>query len=152
MQARMQNPILLIPDALKGVLAADKATANDDLPHVTRKLVHLRASQINACSVCVDMHAQELKKVGETDQRVFAVSAWQEAPFFTDAERAALALTEAATRLSDRTDAVPDAIWEEAARHYDEKALAALVIQIALINFFNRINTTTRQVAGEWKS
>jgi AhpD family alkylhydroperoxidase len=152
MQARMKNPILLIPDALKGVLAADESTANDDLPHVTRKLVHLRASQINACSVCVDMHSRELKKAGETDQRVFAVSAWQEAPFFTDAERAALALTEAATRLSDRTDAVPDAIWEEAARHYDEKALAALVIQIALINFFNRINATTRQVAGEWNS
>ncbi len=152
MQARMKNPILLIPDALKGVLAVDKSTANDDLPYVTRKLVHLRASQINACSVCVDMHSNELKKAGETDQRVFAVSAWQEAPFFTDAERAALALTEAATRLSDRTDAVPDAIWVEAARHYDEKALAALVIQIALINFFNRINATTRQVAGEWKS
>ena len=79
------------------------------MPTRTRKLVHLRASQINGCSVCVDMHARELKKAGETDERIFAVAAWREAPYFTDAERAALALTEAVTRLSDRADPVPDA-------------------------------------------
>jgi AhpD family alkylhydroperoxidase len=113
--------------------------------------VHLRASQINGCSVCVDMHSRELKKAGETDDRIFTVAAWREAPYFTDAERAALALTEAVTRLSDRADAVPDAIWEEATRHYDESALAALIIQIAQINVWNRLNATVRQVAGEWK-
>jgi alkylhydroperoxidase family enzyme len=96
------------------------------------------------------MHSRDLKKAGETDERLFAVAAWREAPYFTDAERAALALTEAATRLSDRADPVPDEIWDEAARHYDEPALAALIIAIANINVWNRLNVTTRQVAGEW--
>ena len=117
---------------------------------MTLELVHLRASQINGCSVCVDMHARELKKAGETDERLFAVAAWRDAPYFTDAERAALALTEAVTRLSDRPDPVPDEIWDEAARHYDEPALAALVTPDRQINVWNRLNVATRQVAGEW--
>jgi len=152
MQARMTNPIMVLPDALKALLALDKATANDDVSYVTRKLVHLRASQINGCSVCVDMHSHELKKAGESDKRIFAVGAWREAPYFTDAERAALALAEATTRLADREDPVPDKVWDEAARHYDEEALSALVIQIALINVFNRINAATRQIAGQWNA
>lgn len=90
------------------------------------------------------MHARELKQAGEKDERVFAVAAWRETPYFTDAERAALALTEATTRLSDQTDAVPDAVWDEAAGHYKERALAALILQIALINAFNRVNASTR--------
>ncbi|MER8408191.1 carboxymuconolactone decarboxylase family protein [Mesorhizobium sp. M0185] len=150
MQARLKNPVMLIPGALQALLALDKSTETADLSYVTRKLVHLRASQINGCSFCVDMHARELKKAGEKDERIFAVSAWRETPYFTDAERAALALTEAATRLADRPDAVTDAVWDEAARHYDEKALAALVVQIALINAFNRLNATTRQMVGAW--
>ena len=148
MQARMKHPVVVIPDALKALLALDKASANAAVPDTTRKLVHLRASQINGCGVCVQMHAQELKKAGETDERLFSLAAWREAIYFTDAERAALALTEAATRLSDRPDAVPDDVWDEAARHYDEPALAALTIQIALINAFNRMGVTTRQMAG----
>jgi AhpD family alkylhydroperoxidase len=150
MQARMKNPLMLVPDALKAMLALDKSTANDNLPDITRKLVHLRASQINGCSVCVEMHAAELKKAGDTDKRIFALAAWRETPYFNDAERAALALTEATTRLADRSDAVPDDVWNEAARHYDEPALAALVLQIALINAFNRVNAATRQMAGQW--
>ncbi|MER8399890.1 carboxymuconolactone decarboxylase family protein [Mesorhizobium sp. M1348] len=150
MQARLKNPVMLIPGALQALLALDKSTETADLSYVTRKLVHLRASQINGCSLCVDMHARELKKAGEKDERVFTVSAWRETPYFTDAERAALALTEAATRLADRPDPVPDAVWDEAARHFDEKALAALVVQIALINAFNRLNATTRQMVGAW--
>ncbi|CDX12386.1 Alkylhydroperoxidase like protein [Mesorhizobium sp. ORS 3324] len=150
MEARLKNPVTLIPGALQALLALDKSTEAAELPYVTRKLVHLRASQINACSVCVDMHARELKKAGEKDERIFAVSAWRETPYFTGAERAALALTEAATRLADRSDAVPDDVWDEAARHYDDKALAALVIQIALINAFNRLNAPTRQPVGVW--
>ncbi|MER8526505.1 carboxymuconolactone decarboxylase family protein [Mesorhizobium sp. M1272] len=150
MQARLKNPVVLIPGALQALLALDKSTETADLSYVTRKLVHLRASQINGCSLCVDMHARELKKAGEKDERIFAVSAWRETPYFTDAERAAMALTEAATRLADRPDPVPDAVWDEAARHYDEKALAALVVQIALINAFNRLNATTRQMVGAW--
>src|SRR5207248_6213376 len=120
------------------------------VPARTIGLVQLRASQINGCSVCVDMHARDLKRAGETDERLFAVAAWRDAPYFTDAERAALALTESITRLSDRPDPVPDDVWNEAARHYDEQALAALVIAIATINVWNRLNVATRQVAGEW--
>ena len=150
MQARMSNPALFVPGALSALIALDTSTQHADLPDVTRKLVHLRASQINGCGVCVDMHARELKQAGESDERLFAVAAWRETPYFSDAERAALALTEAVTRLSDRPDPVSDAIWDEASRHYDEPALAALVIQIALINAFNRLNVATKQVAGAW--
>ena len=110
MQARMKNPAMILPEAMGALHALDRSTKNDDLPFVTRKLVHLRASQINGCSVCVDMHAHELKKAGESDKRIFTVSAWREAPYFTDAERAALALTEATTRLSDQSDHIPDEI------------------------------------------
>jgi len=100
--------------------------------------------------VCVDMHARDMKRAGETDERLFAVAAWRDAPYFTDAERAALALAEALTRLDDRADAVPDDVWNEAARHYDERELSALLLSIALINVWNRLNVATRQVAGEW--
>jgi AhpD family alkylhydroperoxidase len=138
------------PDTMNAIGTLIKATRKGGVPSATLELVHLRASQINGCSACVYGGAQSAKKAGETDERLFAVAAWREAPFFTDAERAALALTEAATRLSDRADPVPDAIWEEAARHYDEQGLAALVLMIATTNFFNRVNATTRQVAGQW--
>jgi AhpD family alkylhydroperoxidase len=150
MQARMKNPAMIIPDAMQALLALSASVKNGGVPQRTLDLVHLRASQINGCSVCVDMHARDLKKAGETDERLFAVAAWRDAPYFTDAERAALALTEAATRLSDRADPAPDEIWEEATRHYDEPALASLIIAIATINVWNRLNVTTRQVAGEW--
>jgi AhpD family alkylhydroperoxidase len=149
MKARMKNSAILFPEVVQSMLAVDKAT--DGIDFVTRKLVHLRASQINGCGVCVDMHARELKKAGVTDERIFAVGAWRDTPYFSDAERAALALAEAATRLSDKADPVPDDIWNEATRHYDEPALGALVVQIALINFWNRLNATTRQIAGQWK-
>jgi AhpD family alkylhydroperoxidase len=148
MQTRMKNPVFVIPEALKALRALDKSTAIESLPDVTRKLVHLRASQINGCSVCVDMHARELRDAGEDDSRIFAVAAWRETPFYGEPERAALALTEAVTRIADRSDPVPDEVWNEAARHYDEATLAALVVQIGLINMFNRINAATRQMAG----
>ncbi|MGI8553320.1 MAG: carboxymuconolactone decarboxylase family protein [Dehalococcoidia bacterium] len=151
MQARMRNPVTIVPDAMQALVALS-TLAQGGVPSRTLNLVYLRASQINGCSVCVEMHARDIqrdiRKAGETDERLFAVAAWREAPYFTDAERAALALTEAATRLSDRADPVPDEIWDEAARHYDEPALAALIIAIASINVWNRLNVTTRQVAG----
>ena len=150
MHARMKHPVMILPDAMRALHALDKATEVDGLPNVTRKLVHLRASQINGCSVCVEMHSRELKDAGEPDARLFAVAAWRDAPYFTDAERAALSLTEAVTRLCDRPDAVPDEIWDEVARHYDEPARAALLLQIAQINVWNRLNAATKQVAGEW--
>ena len=148
MQARMKNPVELLPEAMKALHAL--AGSAEGLPYVTRQLVHLRASQINGCSVCVDMHARELKKAGESDQRIFAVAAWRDTPWFSEAERAALALTEAVTRLADHPDPVPDAVWKEAARHHDAPALAALLLQIALINVWNRLNVPIRQVAGGW--
>ena len=150
MQARMSHPALVLPDAMKALQTLSRCAEKGGLPRTTRDLVHLRASQINGCSVCVEMHARDLKKAGESDERLFAVAAWRDAPYFNDAERAALALTEAVTRLSDRPDPVSDAIWEEAARHYDQAALAALILEIASINVWNRLNVTTRQTAGEW--
>src|SRR5438132_5602353 len=150
MQARMNNPAIILPDAMKALHALGMSAEKSGVPARTIGLVQLRASQINGCSVCVDMHSRDLKRAGETDERLFAVAAWRDAPYFTDAERAALALTEAVTRLSDRPDPVPDEIWDEAARHYDDPALAGLILSIALINVWNRLNVSTRQVAGEW--
>lgn len=150
MQSRMNHPAMLIPGAMDALMAFGKSAENGGLPRKTIGLVHLRASQINGCSVCVDMHYRFAKQTGETDERLFAVSAWRDTPYFSDAERAALALTEAVTRLSDREDPVPDAVWNDAARHYDEKALAALLLAIAGINVWNRLNVATRQIAGEW--
>jgi len=149
-KSRIDNPLNIFPNALKALIAFGAATSQSGVSPRTFELVHLRASQINSCSVCVEMHADALKNMGETDARIFAVGAWRESPYFTDAERAAFALTEAATRLSDRPDAVSDEIWNDAARHYDERGLAALVIHIAGINAFNRINAATKQVAGPW--
>lgn len=148
MQARMSNPATIFPDAMNGIQALLKAARKGGVPSKTLELVHLRASQINGCSVCVDSGARSAKKGGETDERLFAVSAWRETPYFTDAERAALALSEAVTRLADRADPVPDEIWEEAARHYDEQGLSAILIMIATTNLFNRLNASTRQIAG----
>lgn len=148
MEARMKNPARIVPEAMQALHALGAATENRGVPARTIDLLHLRASQINGCGVCVDMHARIARKEGETDQRLFAVAAWRDTPYFTDAERAALALAEAVTRLSDRADPVPDDIWKEAARHYDEAALAALVLSISLINVWNRVNVATRQVAG----
>jgi AhpD family alkylhydroperoxidase len=148
MQPRISNPAMSIPGAMQAMRALEAAGKKGNVPVRTLQLMHLRASQINGCSLCVDIHSHDLKKGGESDERLFALAAWRDAPYFTDAERAALALAEAATRLSDRADAVPDEVWDEAARHYDEPDLAVLVLNIALINCWNRINVATRQLAG----
>ena len=149
MQQRMTNPATILPDATAGIQALLKATQQGGVPQTVLELVHLRTSQINGCSFCVDSGARSLKKAGESDERVFAVAAWRETPYFTEAERAALALAEAATRLADRADPVPDEIWEEARRHYDEKGLGAIILMIAMTNFFNHVNVTIRQGAGQ---
>jgi AhpD family alkylhydroperoxidase len=148
MQARMRHPAFVVPGVMEALQALGKATGEQVLSPVTRELVDLRASQINGCSQCVDRHAKALKKLGESDERISAVGAWRHAPYFTDAERAALALTDALTRLADRDDPVPDALWVEATRHYDERSLAALLVSIAHINVWNRLNTAIGQVAG----
>ena len=151
MQARLSNPAMLVPKAMQTLQALGTLTQNSDLEEGFLELVYLRASQINGCSVCVDGHPRLAKKLGETDERLFAVAAWRDSPYFTDAERAAFALTEAVTRLSDRPDPVPDEVWNEAAKHYDEPTLAMLLIAIANINVWNRLNVATRQPAGVWK-
>jgi AhpD family alkylhydroperoxidase len=154
MPSRISSPALSVPgvlDALQSLSkATDEAASQAGLPHTTLELVNLRVSQINGCAVCLDMHARGLKKAGETDERLFTLAAWRDAPYFTDAERAALALAEAGTRLADRTEAVPDAVFDEAAKQFDEQALAALVVSIAAINTWNRLNVITGQEAGEW--
>ena len=150
MQARMNNPVMIVPGALEALQQLGNAARNAGVPETTLFLVEARASQINGCSVCLDMHSRELKAAGEPDERIFMIAAWREAPYFTDAERAALALTEAATRLADRPDAMPDDVWDACARHYNESQLAGLVVAIAGINAFNRINATTRQMTGNW--
>ncbi|WP_434734392.1 carboxymuconolactone decarboxylase family protein (plasmid) [Rhizobium sp. YTUHZ044] len=151
MQERMGNPALVLPQAMQALNALGKVPTETGLSPKLLELVNLRASQINGCSVCIDGHWRIARKHGETDERLFAVAGWRDAPYYSDAERAALALTEAVTRTSDRADPVPDEIWDEAARHYDGRSLAALVIAIANINVWNRLNIATRQIAGAWK-
>jgi AhpD family alkylhydroperoxidase len=149
MQARITNPAALLPDAVKAVNLLYKAAHSAGVPDGTLELAHLRASQINGCSACVDSGARAMMKNGETDDRLFAVAVWRETPYFTDAERAVLALSESATRLADRADAVPDEIWDAAAQHFTEEQLAAIVLWIATTNFFNRMNAATRQPAPQ---
>jgi AhpD family alkylhydroperoxidase len=150
--ARMNNPAMVVPDAMAALQAIGAAIAATALPERTIDLVNMRASQINSCGVCLLGHVRHAKAHGETDERLAVLAGWREAPFFTAAERAALALTESVTRLCDRADPVPDDVWDETARHYDEASLAALLMQIANINVWNRLNVATRQVAGayEW--
>jgi AhpD family alkylhydroperoxidase len=148
MQARMTHPVFVVEGAMDALQALSRAVHDVGVPETTIELVHLRASQINGCSVCVDMHGRALRKAGESDERLFAVAAWREAPWFTDAERAALALTEAVTRLADRPEAVTDEIWAEASRHFDEEQLAAVLLAASTVNVWNRLNAATRQPAG----
>lgn len=150
MHARIKNPALSVPGALEALQKLGVSATTAGIPETTLYMTQLRASQINGCSVCVDIHTRELEHMGERNERIHLVAAWREAPYFSDAERAALALTEAATRLADRPDSVSEEIWEEAARHYTEPQLAALVVAIATINAFNRVNAATRQITGDY--
>jgi AhpD family alkylhydroperoxidase len=150
MHARIDSPALSVSGALDALQRLSAAVRRTGIPETTLALVELRASQINGCSVCVDIHSRELRTAGEGDARIFSVAAWRESPYYTDAERAALALTEAATRLADRPDAVSDELWDEVAGHYDEPQLSGLVLAISAINTWNRLNAVTRQVSGDW--
>ena len=150
MQARMTHPVFAVPAAMKALAAYGQAAEGLGVPAETLEMLHLRASQINGCSVCVELHSRNLVKGGIAEERLYAIAAWRDAPYFTEAERAALELAEAVTRVADRGDPVPDAVWERAARHYDERGLSALLIAITSINVWNRLNAATRQVAGAW--
>nr|WP_042183556.1 carboxymuconolactone decarboxylase family protein [Kibdelosporangium sp. MJ126-NF4]CEL15650.1 hypothetical protein [Kibdelosporangium sp. MJ126-NF4]CTQ90311.1 hypothetical protein [Kibdelosporangium sp. MJ126-NF4] len=147
---RMPNPAMLIPGAMQALMDVNKAIADAGLDGKLLALSHLRASQINGCGPCVAGGAHQAQRQGATAEQVHAVAAWRETPWFTDEERAALALTEAVTRLADRPDAVPDQVWDVAAKYFDHKELAALLLNIAITNAFNRLNAPTRQQAGSW--
>jgi AhpD family alkylhydroperoxidase len=154
MQPRIQNPAEAAPGAMKALLSfakvANDAAAKAGVPSSTIDLVETRASQINGCAVCLDMHTRAAKKHGITDQQLNTLAAWRDSPYFDEPQRAALALAEAGTRLADRSDAVPDDVWNMATKQFEEPALVALVLTVALINTFNRLNVMTGQVAGEW--
>ena len=148
MPARLKNPAALIPQVMDPMMTLAKVTMSGKVPARTLGLLHVRISQINACAVCLDLHVRQMKRTGETDDRLLFLSAWRDSPLFTDAERAALALAEAETRLADQADAVPDRVWEAASKHFDDEALAQIVMYVALVNVWNRVNVTTRQVPG----
>src|ERR1017187_7855096 len=148
MQTRITDPAVSVAGAMEALQALGDAVGKSGVPHSTVHLVGMRASQINGCGVCLDGAWRFQRTAGETDERLFALAGWREAPYYSDAERAALALAEAVTRLADHPDPVPDEIWDEAARHHDEEGLAALLLSIATTNVFNRLNAPTRQIAG----
>lgn len=145
---RLKNPAALLPGSAEAIGALTAVIGKAGVPGATLELAHLRASQINGCSACVGYGLHSARKAGETDERLFSVAAWREAPYFTAAERAALALTESVTRIADSSDPVPDEIWDEAARHFSDQQLAALLLMIAATNLFNRLNVPTRTPAG----
>ncbi|MEU6785863.1 carboxymuconolactone decarboxylase family protein [Nonomuraea angiospora] len=150
MEARMKNPATLIPAAMQPIMQVMKAAQSQGLPQELMEMIHLRVSQINRCSFCVDAGLKNLRKLGESDDRIGLIAAWREAPYYTDGERAALELAEASTRLADRDDAVSDEIWDNAADHFDEQQLASILLMTAVTNLFNRLNAPIRQVAGTW--
>lgn len=150
MEPRMKSPALTMPSTREAMLSIHKVTLGCGVPRAILELVDVRVGQINGCSVCVDMHSRLLKRLGESDQRIFSVAVWRETSYYTEAERAALALAEAATRIADRSDAVPEAVWKEAERHFDEKQLGAILLTIAMANFWNRLNVPTQQITGDW--
>ncbi|GAA4930831.1 carboxymuconolactone decarboxylase family protein [Streptomyces coeruleoprunus] len=136
---------------LKHIVSAGQVVTNSTLPAATQELVKIRASQINGCGFCTDMHTKEAAAAGESSVRLHLVAAWREATVFTEAERAALELTEQGTRIADAAGGVTDEAWTNAAKHYDEEQLAALVSLIAVINAFNRMNVLIRQPAGDYR-
>jgi len=147
----MNHPVMVVPAAMEALQTLSKAVGKTGVPFATLKMVELRASQINGCSFCVDMHSRELRKAGESEERIATAAAWREAPWFSDAERAALALTEALTRIAYRPESVTDEIWAAADKHYDESQLSGLLLEIGGINVWNRLNAATRQLAGTYE-
>lgn len=150
MSSRMANPAMIIKEAMEPIQQLHAAATKGGVPPATLQLIHLRASQINGCSSCVDSGSKHARKAGETDERLIAVAAWRDTPYFTDAERVALELAEAVTRLADRPDPVPDELWERVSQHYDERGISSLLLMIAVTNVFNRMNVPTHQQAGAW--
>ncbi len=150
-EPRLSNPGAILPGAFEGIQQLIAAVRQAGLPAGTLELTHMRASQINGCSACIEGAIKHAGKTGHAvDDRLLAVAAWHHSSRFTEAERAALELTDEITRLADRPDPVPDEVWTRAAEHYDQRGLAALVLHVSLTNLFNRLNVSTRQPAGDW--
>ncbi|MFD9489284.1 carboxymuconolactone decarboxylase family protein [Streptomyces sp. NPDC059991] len=151
-EPRMENPAAFNPEAARLIQELYFASRKGGVPELILGLVHLRASQINGDSFCVSGDAQRAREAGQSDEKLFAVAAWRDAPFFTEAERAALALAEAATRMADKSDPVPDEVWSEANKHFNAEQISSLVLTIGVTNLFSRLNVTTKQLAGsrEW--
>ncbi|GAD81835.1 carboxymuconolactone decarboxylase family protein [Nocardia asteroides] len=150
MQSRMKNPAMVLTDAMGPIQQVLQAVQTGGVDGEILELVHLRVSQINGCSACVDGGTKTARKAGVSEDRLATVVAWRETPYFSEEERAALELAEAATRLADRPNAVTDEIWDAAASYFDERQLASIVLMIGVTNMFNRLNATTRQIAGAW--
>jgi alkylhydroperoxidase family enzyme len=151
MPPRMTNPPLVVPDALRLLLDLTKSVRKCGVPLKTLVLVHLRVSQINGRAIQVPVNSRERAEAGEEDDRLPKVATWRDESCFDDAERAALGLAEVVTRLSDPQNPVPDEVWDEAARHYNEQELGALVIHIGLVNLWNRVNISTKQETLDWR-
>ncbi|MDP3951959.1 carboxymuconolactone decarboxylase family protein [Microbacterium sp.] len=147
----MKNVYKLAADGYRGFNAVEEYVNSSGIPRGLLELVRIRTSQINGCAVCTDMHSHKARSVGESDERLWSVAAWRDTPFFSDAERAALALTEAMTRIADNSAGVPDGIWDEVAAHFADEELAALVTAIASVNAWNRINVAARLAAGSFR-
>lgn len=150
MQARMRNPAMILPDSMEPLMALGAITKKG-APAKVLGLLHLRVSQINGCAACLDLHLRMPKDADETPERLFTLPAWRESPYFSAAERAALALAEQITHIDQ--DGVTDEVWQEAARHFDEPTLATIVLYVAVVNLYNRVNVATKQVAGpqQWE-
>lgn len=146
--ARMPQPAQVVPGAMDALLALGGAISRSGLSEVTRELVYIRASQLNGCGVCLVQHPRTARRLGVQEDKLSAIAGWRDAPYFDDAERAALELAEAVTRLGEGGGAVSDEVWARAAEHFDDGRLAALVLGIATVNLWNRLNVATRQVAG----
>ncbi len=144
----MENIYRAAPGGYRALSAMEEFLRGSSAPDGILELVRLRVSQINGCSLCVDLHSHRASAAGETNERLWAVAAWRDTPYFTDRERAALALAEATTRIADNPDGVPEDVWQEASRHFDEPALAALVMAIASVNAWNRVNLAAGLRAG----
>lgn len=147
MQARMKNPVLIFPEASQAIAELTAVVDRSGLAPATRNLARLRASQINGSGSCIYAASKQAREDGETEVRLVGLTGWRKSPYYTEAERAALALTEDVTRLAG-ADPVPDDVWQDASKHFDEQAISALLLTIAIANANNRFNISTRQVAG----
>ncbi|MEK5099965.1 carboxymuconolactone decarboxylase family protein [Bacillus sp. FSL W8-0848] len=132
------------PKGYAGMLELEKAQSASSIDPILKELIKIRASQLNGCAFCLNMHTKDARKIGETEQRLYALNAWREAPFFTDKERAVLALTEAVTLIAD--EGVPDDVYEEVRKHFSEIETAELIMAAVTINAWNRIAVSTRKM------